>query len=436
MLESRKEKQMEKKSLVRALVISGTVIGALAFTGCGDKGKHETLKAQQLTRWNLTRIGIMYQLAEQQYKVGDYDKCQDTLKEAFGTKAEFAPIYILAAKVQIEKSNLETAAEHLNHAIRINANEPEPYYLLGVLYQRWQKPEVACDYYKQAWTRKGDEARYLLAVVEMEMSLGRLDEAQATLESKLVYFEQSPALRIALARIATLKENHVLAARCYREASILLPDDMGLRRAYAEAAFFASQFAEATPILEELRKRSDTRDKSNLVMMLGQSYMGQRRYQDARNTFQEVIRERPDDMMAYLNLGKVCVQTGDLGIALSASRKILRTDPDNVQAMILMALVQQKQKKWNDAQVTLTKAQKLEPANTTVLCMLGVSAQQMGRKAEAVAYYESAVQADPKDAWAVELLGKAKPQARPVAEEESEAPSVPAANRPMTEPVG
>jgi superkiller protein 3 len=185
-----------------------------------------------------------------------------------------------------------------------------------------------------------------------------------------------------------------------------------------------------------LRKRSDARDKANLAMMLGQSYMGQKRYQDARNIFQELIRERPEDMMAYLNLGKVCVHTGDLGIAMSASRKILRTDPENVQAMILMALVQQKQKKWIDAHATLVKAQKLAPTNTTVLCMLGVSAQQLGRPAEAVAFFESAVQADPKDAWAVELLGKVKPGTRPaVAEEETEAPAVPAANRPMSEPV-
>src|ERR1035437_9516564 len=172
---------MPRSRFSRTLILSAAVLGALAFAGCSGMKQHETMKVQQTTRWNLTRIAIMYQLAEQQYKVGDYDKCNETLKDAFGTKAQFAPIFILAAKVQIEQGNLEAAAEHLNHAIRINANEAEPYYLLGVLYQRWQKPEVAADYYKQAWSRKPGEARYMLATVEMEISLGRLEEAQSTL---------------------------------------------------------------------------------------------------------------------------------------------------------------------------------------------------------------------------------------------------------------
>jgi tetratricopeptide (TPR) repeat protein len=419
--------------------MSATVTGALLLTGCGGGQKHnETMREKQFGKWNLTRIGILYQLAEQQYKVGDYDKCQESLKDAFALKLDYAPIHILAAKVHIEKANLELALEQLNKAIQIKPSEPEPYYLLGVLYQRWQKPEVACDYYRQAWTRKQDEARYMLATVEMEISLGRLDEAQSILESKMVYFEQSAALRVALARIATLKNDFPTAAKCYRDAVTLMPDDHNLRRSFADTLFYAKQYKEAAQILEDLKKRADTTDRPNLMTMLGQSYMHLRRHQDARNCFQEVVRDRPDDLNAYLNLGKACVQTGDLGISLSAARKILRSEPDNVQAMIVMALVQQKQKKWNDASVTLNKAARVAPQDTTVLCMLGVNAQQQGKKSEAVAWYEKAVRVNPSDAWAVELLGRAKPavsQEAPAAPDNGDEVPVPAANIPMPSPV-
>jgi len=402
---------MSKMPLYRTLILSGAVLGVLAFTGCGSQDQHETLKVQQMNRWNMTRIGILYQLAEQQYKVGDYDKCTDTLKDAFALKANFAPIYILAARVQIEKGNLETASDDLNTAIRIDANDPEPYYLLGVLYQRWQKPEVACDYYNQAWSRKADEARYMLAMVEMEISLGRLDEAQNTLESKLVYFEQSAALRVALARIATLKNDFATASKCYREAVTLMPEDKNLRLSFANSLFCARQFAEASAILEDLKKSAAPADKADILMILGQSYMGGHRFQDARNCFQEIIRDKPEDTLAYLNLGKACVQTGDLGIAAAAARKVLRNDPENVQGMIITALVQQKQKKWNDAGATLAKAAKFAPGDATVLCMQGLNAQETGNRDQANAFFEKALQADPKDAWAAELLGKSKPAA-------------------------
>jgi tetratricopeptide (TPR) repeat protein len=406
---------MPSNSLYRTFVFSAAFAGTLLFAGCGAQNRQDTAKEKGLTRWNMTRIGIIYQLAEQQYKVGDYDKCAETLKDAFALKAEFSPVYVLAAKLQIEKSNLELAAAYLNKAIQIKASDPEPYYLMGVLYQRWQKSDVACDYYKQAWDRKPDEARYMLAMVEMQITLGRLDDAQSVLESKLVYFEQSAALRVALGRIATLKSDFPRAAKCYREATTLMPDDQDLRRSFADSLFYAHEYKEAVSVLEDLRKKIDPAEKDNLITMLGQSYLNLHRYLDARNCFQEVIRDKPEDLSAYLNLGKACVQTGDLGISLSAARKVLRSEPENVQAMILTALVQQKQKKWKDADVTLTRAARFAPTDPTVLCMLGINAQQLGRHSEAVAFYERAVQANPKDPWANELLGRSKPAATPAA---------------------
>ncbi len=180
-----------------AAVVSGAVV---LFVGCSDATKsQQTMKAEQYNRWNMTRVGIMCQLAEQQYAVGDYDKCRKTIEEAMALKAAYAPLHTLAGKVELEKGSLELAAAHLKDAARIDPNSPEPFYLLGVVYQRWQNADTAADYYQQAWDRKQGEARYMLAVVEMKITTGHLDDAQKILESKLVYFEQSAAVRIALA---------------------------------------------------------------------------------------------------------------------------------------------------------------------------------------------------------------------------------------------
>ena len=429
---------MTRISSYRSLILSAAVSGVLALTGCGSMNQnHQTAHERGTTNWNMARIAIMYQLAETQYKVGDYDKCVDTLREAFATKAPFAPMYILAAKVDIERGNLEPAANQLNAAIRINSADPEPFYLLGVIHQRWQKPEAACDYYNQAWSKKADEVRYLLAVIEMQITLGRLDQAQATLESKIVYFEQTAAVRVALARIASLKNDYVAASKYYRDAVILTPDDNNLRRAYGESLFYAAQFADSVPILEEIRKNSDLADRSNVVMMLGQCYLSLHRAPEARNCFQEVIRQQPNDNLAYVNLGKACIQTGELGISYSAAKKVLHNDPQNVQAMIILALVQQKQKKWNDAAITLDKAGKIAPSDGTVLCMLGLNAQQQGNHEQALAFYEKAAQANPKDSWAAELLGRPLnelPAAQPQPAGKPEPlPAPAAANQPLSD---
>jgi len=379
-------------------------------TGCEDMGKTQsTMQKEQYDRWNLTRVGVMLQLAQQQYEVGDYDKCRKTLDEAFATHAPSAPLHILYAKVEIEKGSLEAAAAHLEEAARLDPNAPEPFYLLGVVYQRWQKSDVAADYYQQAWDRKPSEALYMLAVVEMKISLGKLDEAQKILENKEVYFEQSAALRVALGRIASLKGDHALACKHYRDAVILMPDDRKVRRTYAEELCLSGKYNDAAAIFEDMSKDATGAEKDSMLLMLAECYLNIRRPLDARNNLQEVVRDNPNDPVAYFMLAKTCIQTNDLGIALASTHKVLSLEPDNSKAMILSAVIQQRQRNWADSRTTLDKALKLAPNDPTILCMIGRSAEELGKKDEAASFYQKAVDADPKDSWAAQLLERVKP---------------------------
>ena len=304
--------------------------------------------------------------------------------------------------------------------------------------------EVAEDYYEQAWDHKATEPRYMLAVVEMQITEGKLDDAQKLLESKMDYFEQSAALRIALARIAALKGDYVAASRHYRDAYLLLPDDEGVKRSYAESLYFAGKFADAVPMLEgsirahlspkprqaasasaatgepageESAEQGDA-DRMTLALMLGQAYLNLHRPLDARACYQEVMQAHSDNLQALLGLGKVCVETDELGAAMSAARKVLRTQTRNVQAMILEAMVQEKQKQWPEAILTLQSAAVLAPKDSTVLCMQGIALQKLGKQEDAVPYFEKAAAANPNDHWASDLLS----QARPVTLKETPAP--------------
>jgi tetratricopeptide (TPR) repeat protein len=404
---------MSRSKSYRSLAAAALSAAALALGACsGAPQTHDTMRHEQYNRWDLSRVAIIYQLAEQQYKVGDFDKCRKTCDEGFGVKPDFAPLHVLIAKVELEKGSLEAAANHLKEALRINPSDPEPYYILGVVYQRWQNAEVAHDYYQQAWDRKANEVRYMLALVEMKITLGRVEEAQKLLEDRLVYFEQTAAVRVALARLATLKNDYAGASKYYRDALLLQPEDENVRRAYGESLFFAGRNADALPVVEELYKKADAAGQETLALLLGRIYLNLHRPIDARNILQSVCRDHPANNDAFLELGQACIQTGDLSIALSAGRHILKTTPDNVPAMIVVALTQQKQKKWADSLSTLQAAARLAPADSTVLCMLGVSLQQTGHADEASACFAKAVQANPNDTWAHELLNAAKPLGR------------------------
>jgi len=410
---------MATRNLYRSLLITGVSAAVLMTTACSDMNKkHQTIKQEQYQRWNMAKLGVQFQLAQQQYAVGDYDKCKATLAEAMSMGEPHSGLELLAAKVDIEKGDLDSASVHLKFAVRLSPNDPEPFYLLGVVYQRWQKLEVACDYYQQAWDRKSNDARLMLAVVEMKITLGQLDDAQRILEDKLVYFEQTAAVRIALARICTLKGEYLAASKHYRDAFMLVPDDQDVKQSYAQSLYFAGKYAEAAPLIDDLRKQlfpvdgppteSQLSNRMTLTLMMGQCYLNMHRPIDARACFQEVIRQQPENSQAVLGLGKVCIELNELPAALAAGRKVVKTEPRNVQGWLLVALVQQKQKKWSEALTTLEAAAALDPKDSTILCMTGVSVLKLGRQSEAVNYFERAVAVNPKDGWASELLVRNK----------------------------
>ncbi len=404
-------------------IFCGAVALLAPLNGCSSSStpkEHQTMNQEQSNRWNATRVAVMLQLATQQYQVGDYDKCRDTLQQGFAMNYPCAALHTLAARVELEKGSLEVANTHLKLAVQLDAADPEPYYLLGVLYQRWQNNQTAHDYYNLAWQKKPSEAIYLLAVVEMEMAMGKYDDAQRLLEDKVIYFEQSAAVRAALAKIYTMKGQFDLASKFYREATVLSPDDASLRRNLAESYFFAGQYNEALPVLERIVSdgaNTKTQDPSapptddnasvddpSVHLLLGRTYMALHRIPEARNVLADIVHDDPHNDLAWLTLGKAALEMGDVAQASNAVHHVLKDDPNNLDGLIVMAAAQQKMRAWEQAQQTLDRAVKIAPTDTTVLCMLGLNVQSQGKPAQAAEFYNKALAAKPDDSWAQELL--------------------------------
>ncbi|HSV16075.1 MAG TPA: tetratricopeptide repeat protein, partial [Tepidisphaeraceae bacterium] len=227
----RRDSLMDMNKLYRTFLAAGFAVAAMAAVGCSQVDEnHKKFVKDNRGQFDVMRLQLTYEVAAEQYKTGELDKCRETLKSALAVPTPYAPMHVLAGKLEMEgdHGNLETAAVELKKAVEINGEDPEPYYLLGVVYQRWQKFETACGYYQQAVDHKSSEASYVLAVAEMKMTLGQLDDAQQLLEDKMLYFEQSGAMHIALAKIATLKGDHAAAAKHLRDATLLLPEDQNV----------------------------------------------------------------------------------------------------------------------------------------------------------------------------------------------------------------
>jgi len=158
---------MRWKSTVVAIVL------AASFAGCSPAAKKQTDKERVTKQWDSTRAKVKATLAKDQYEGGSFDKARQTVNEALVMAPENASIRVLSAKIAIEQAQLEVAERELRLARQFDPKNPEADYLSGVVFQRWQKPDVAYEFYTHACDKAPAELAFLTAKAERLVGMNR-----------------------------------------------------------------------------------------------------------------------------------------------------------------------------------------------------------------------------------------------------------------------
>jgi Flp pilus assembly protein TadD len=384
-----------------SFVIFAVVLAAAV--GCQNKSDQ---KAEAQEHWNNTRATILMGVAQDQYKAQDFDKCLETVGKALRMAPNSPQLHALAAKVQIEQGHLELAEKELELARKFGPAEPEPYYLSGVIYQRWQKPQTALEFYRQAGQRAPAELSYVLAEGEMLVALERIPEALTLLQSKVAYFENSGTIRDAVGQLLAQSGRYPEAIRMYRQASVLAEKDDGIRERLAMAYYYNKQYRECAEVLTRLTPTEAFAKRVDLLQLQGECQM---RVGDARGAVRSL--NAATELNAYSAplwqlLGRAILDTGDLKRAEYALRRSLGVDASISETHLLMGYVQLRGNKYDAALKSFKTASTLDTSDTTALCMVGYTLSKMGREREAAGYYAQALRVRPGDDMASELMAQ------------------------------
>ena len=86
----------------RSLAAAALVAAALLpLAACATEEHTKQVRGTMKDQWKSARVGIIYQLAKQQYEAGEYDKCRETLAQSATLTTPHAPLNILSAKLEI-----------------------------------------------------------------------------------------------------------------------------------------------------------------------------------------------------------------------------------------------------------------------------------------------------------------------------------------------
>jgi tetratricopeptide (TPR) repeat protein len=258
------------------------------------------------------------------------------------------------------------------------------------LIQQKKYPEAAEAFQKIAADEpQNAEAHFYLGVLaekrhDTDEAIQHLEQATQLAPDRSEYFTELGGAYGSAAKRAGLLEKIGWAKKCataLEKAVNLDPDNLtarnGLISFYREAPTFAGGgISKAYEQAEEIRKRNAAMG----VAVLGQLYLADKKFDQAFDLYEALLRENPDDYAALFAIGRAAAQTG--------------THVERGEETLRRCL-------------TLTPPPG-QPGYEAVHWRLGILAEKRGNTAEARAEYEETLKIAPSFKQASESLAKLK----------------------------
>ena len=389
--------------LFQSARLASVVLLSLAFAaGCSSMKNEQKIAAKK--EWNTARANVLFSLARDQFATGNFDKSRQTVNEALGMDPQHVGLRILSAKLNIEQAHLEAAEADLKLARAAAPKNAEADYLTGVIYQRWQKPQAAFDYYSAASEKAPSELAYVMARAEMLVAMERPADALTLLQAKVTYFEHSAIIRDALGQLLVQQKKYKEAVDMLRQASVLATDDLSIREHLALAIFYAGNYREAADALSRLTKKDQFEERADLIAALGECQLQLGQYREARSTFETATNLAPSSSGMWLSHAKAALQLNDMKRAEASLKKAIALAPENSEAHLMLGYMRLRQNNLTDALPAFKKASALDQSDTVSLCLVGYALERMGKPEQAVQYYSKALRLKPNDEMATKFM--------------------------------
>lgn len=388
--------------------VSATILLIVSTAGAGCHNFTQSMaeaKKESRARYLSHRSALKLTIAQQDFEAGDLDKAEKTLVEAMGKDDSNPLLFVLAGRIALERGQLERSLDRFEKAIELDDTIPDGFYFKGIVHQRWKQYDKAHDSYNKAYELQQDNVAFLLAVSDMLVAMEKRDEAVDLLESKTTYFENNAGLRIALADLYMLRQDHAKAVEYYRQASLLRPDDMRVKENLALARIAAGRFDEAIEDYQDLLRKSEKAEaRTGYRKALAGAYLGARRWKEAREAYVELTRLDRADIESWVKLGEISLATQDYPAALSAANRVITLGRTRPEGYLMAGMVWQQRADWPKALANFDRAVQVAPDNVDAMILRGITLEQAGRPAAAAQAYREAQRRAPQDRRIPQLL--------------------------------
>jgi len=376
---------------VRSLLLT---LAMLSFAGCHGPTK-AGLEARENAYNRIDKVNtqIAFGQAQQAFEVGKLQEGLTIITGAVDRYPEAAEYHLLKGRILMEMSRLDEARIALEGAIEQDDKLSEPWYFLGIIYQRWSEDEQSHINYMRAADLEPDRAQYLLAAVEMLVAMQRYEEADGLLISRIRKFEHHPAMRHLLGQIAALKGDLNKAVQYYEEASLLQPDDMHLLSELAHMQFMADRIPECLSVIERIEYSGHVLDRL-LKRTKARCLMHSHRALEARPIYKELIASRENDVMLWEEAGLRAWSIEDWRGLNKCGQRVSALAPNRSRGWVMLAVAHRSAGRYDESEANLLKAVACQDADALCWVLLAKLRERNGDLTGSMEAWQSATDLD------------------------------------------
>ncbi|MDH5717300.1 MAG: tetratricopeptide repeat protein [Spirochaetia bacterium] len=203
------------------------------------------------------------------------------------------------------------------------------------------------------------------------------------------------------------RKQYIEALGRLEEAIKILPGDLELLFFEAQCLYQLGDINRAENILSQIYKLEDSHGIKHLPKMLGLCLLRLEKFKEAEKFLRDTINNVKNDIQLKGMLGYALERQNLLDEAKEVFESILKEEPDNPNACNSLAYIYYKLNRSLDKAIALVKkALSREPENPAYLDTMGMLLMKKGNTAQARKTLKKAIKIDPKNTEIMAHLGE------------------------------
>ena len=333
-------------------------------------------------------------LAELQMAHGENATAVQTAEEILKADPTNLPAHLLRSNGLMRMGEMQKAREEMATALKMYPKSNDVVFQLGQLEyieKNYKQAEAAF----QALIQAGD-ARGLPGVMESKVAQGQWDQAIEAAQTQLKQAPDRGDYRLSLAKIYFRAGKYAESSAQYQ---MLIDKNPKVADLYVRLGESRENANDVNGAIEAFKKAKEI-DSANFLPVLELALLYNRagRDEEARKTYEEVIKLQPDNVEALNNLAYLKADDGvDLDQALAYAQRAQQKRPNDPNVIDTLALIYIRKNLTDDSVRMLRDLVSKTPGNATFHLHLALALYQKGDRPEAKKELQTALRNKPTD---------------------------------------